>query len=1130
MQTPTLQLGIQKAFRNAVEDILSEISGILIDLVRAFVNDVLLELITKSPVPSSNKNMPPLNTPPQSCGSGAAAECSMWSELYHNVYTQEVLWASIAIFVLSFVVTKGMEILGDENVQEKLGNFDVNEKFGKVILGIALWWQIGTLVLWFAQQLTTTLAGCEGSSCSFAAEMSLAGGGEFATVIGLLLLYGLGSTLILAVVAFWVLRYIVLVSLMIVMPVLLSLSTMRIGPLSKIADTADDFISFFVTLAFAPIPAGLILFLGAQASSITGAMLTSINLGGPDAAVNLTPLVNGIVFISVPIIAGIVPVLMFKDKASDALGGYAGGVVGGSFDKVFDKLEPEDEFDSIRGQVFGRNKQKADERYSGDYDTIGERAREGARGEYDSVHERARETGRETYSSVGSAVRDTGVRAGQAAAVGGASLYHRDAVADAVKQQVSEKTDAAKEYDYKGNAVNAAVSAGGKAKGAAGSAADSAKSAAYTPYDRANQAYAGVQSQVSTIKDTEEDTVRDMWTVGEEVTNTMGDAVSAHEAMFNRGTKAGVTAGDIRDTLGTEEEKKIHSEAMLSAVKSNSTDDAYRTMLGSLTDTPRSELKNMDESELEEKVESELGEEYVSGVEELEKISDRKGGMETGVSHGDDISFNVLDGIGQMDESEDKSSVGQSLDRAIGFNPATSESGETVINTESGETMEVGVESDSSNYIRSMRTMAALANTDQSDVNDPVLKKAIEKLDESEHVGKYGEELAELTEENIENVFGIDETGKLNRGDKFLNAIKNDSKEEAYEVILERLTNVDTDGIEDDEDVRDIVKSELGESYVNGVESLKQQAEWDGNNIFDEFGLGEEQIREEVYDEIDESEIALEDEFNESVSSLKHGNVGEAEEKLARAMVGEDALEEQLQGIAEDVGREEALNTAGKLYENIQKNQMKEAGKLIAEAQNMDTSSMSNKKLESLADDIVDSASSDIKEEHSEQLEKLSEKFDEPLDEGAIESLAEQELSESLSGNTEVKEEFEDIVQTIADSQHTETAKKTLKMMSEIDPENTDDPDLKSAATRFESLDKDFEEMLDSDDIDDINASELQEELSSMSDDERASVARAISGGSSDSNLSNALDRLAVSDSWGETRYEDTTDNAENPD
>jgi tetratricopeptide (TPR) repeat protein len=1025
-----MAIGIEQAFVNAVSSVLSKISSGLIDMIRFFIDDVLIKLITQNPVPRSDADMPSLNepyadsstcssVPAYSGDSFAIKQCEMWSELYHNVYLSEVVSSAVVILVISFTIVMLSKIASEAGSSNDIvdSGYDVKERMIKVVLGLVLWWPAATTLLMFVDLVTRTLSGA--SSGGYMAGSLSGAGSSIGAVTGGLLLFGLGSTVLLAVVAFWVLRYILLVVLMVAMPVILSLWTLEIGPLKKVATASKSFFDFFIILALAPIPAGIVLLLGNSATAVTTSLLESLSLG------EFGFMIRGIIFISFPIVAGLVPVLMFKDQATNTL---AGNVVGDKVENLFtDKIGGAagvgDDYDSYADQIKSRNKDVADDKLGGEYDSVEERVASNARGDYDSVKGRVSAGAKSNAQSAVRGAQDIGARGVKGAAVGGAGLvWHRDAVADGIRERASEKKEHIQERDFKQEMVNGVKERASSAGETARQGAASAKDAALTPVDKTNQAYTGAMAQASTIRDTNEDDVRDVFGTTEAIENEMGDSISAFDAMFNRGTNA---------ATGEAEGGVNHGDQI-----------AFDTLdgMGSTTTSQ--------------------GDKEATAGDSV----DRAMGMDATQSHSNaDAIYSSFDASFREDQKED---IEESVDRiqSAGEGEIETEDVESVQETVSEATGEdiskadvysllSEEEEDNKDYTKSKRIMAAIAGTDADEVEDPVLQRSIEEYKESE-IGEYGEELTELDEDSIQKMFGVTDTAKINTGELISN-IRSKETEEAYKTLLDSLSTVDVDEYEEMEEgeLEELVESELGGEYTASIEKLQQQADWEGNNIFDEFGIGKNQIESEMFDKFDVQDIEDGDKFEEAIEYFQRGQVEKAEEALI-----------------------DAMHTVEKDGEKLV------AGK------------------------------------NQEEIDELVEELADPIDGAVLESLEDPNFTESLSGDEQIKEEFEDTLQNIADSQHTEVAQRTLKMMSEIDSNNVSDPDLKSAATRFESLEE-IEDELDVDDVE-VDMEDVQEELASMSDEERASVARAMGHGE-DNEMHTALNRLAVSESLGTARFED---------
>lgn len=356
-----MALGIQEAFEGAFKSIVGLISDAVYS-VFDMILQALIKLLTATPVPRLDAQFPPLAQPVKDCSIAGGPQCQMWSEIYHEVYlggSQGIFASVIAIalflFTISFVTGYVLNIYsthsdsrgGDTSTfsgSAALGA--LNERYLYALIGIALWWPLGTGILYLSHIFTKTLA----SASAYTGQDPQVN--AFSAAVGMIILLLASNALILIVVVFWILRYVLLLILMATMPILMAIWTMRVGPTKVLAETAGDLMNLFVTLAFAPIPAALVLLGG---SFVTGSTIVNLAPGVGNGLAQA--LVTIIIDASVPLLASLVPLIMFK-QSMDMNSTHISRKIGSKIDSATDRDKASKRLESAKsaGQKAGKAK------------------------------------------------------------------------------------------------------------------------------------------------------------------------------------------------------------------------------------------------------------------------------------------------------------------------------------------------------------------------------------------------------------------------------------------------------------------------------------------------------------------------------------------------------------------------------------------------------------------------------------------------------------------------------------------------------------------------------------------------------------------------------------------------------
>lgn len=483
--------GIQDAFEEILNTLILDPLSALFEIFL----QMAIDLFTKTPYPGKHQDGAPIFYTPSSGGrdcrglsSTAQQSCEMWSHMYHNVLMEDVMAISIALILLAIGTMYLMRSFGDVFIQDYANLQNMETRFIYAIVGVALWWHVGSLLLYFTEALGRALAGCGPGTCELAMDTGAAGAG--AGVFAAVFIYLIGNALLAAVVIFWVLRYVLLILLMGVMPVLIALWAFQVGPLRQLSDLSASIMNLFVLLAFATIPAGLIFRLG----DVLGAVAAGLP-GGAIAEVLLLA--------ALPVAAGTAPLIMFKesDAISDLSRQTFGGAAAGALKTATDPDSLEEKYEEHEEKVTTAKREAragAASIRSGEYHTYNE---EGelvqAQGASESsmmsrIGRGGRSVSERTASTASGAAKTTAV-------VGADAMYNREELNDALQEKAKQKKSAV----------------GDTLSGAASSASSRAQSAPGRALDPALQAYTGasgalntVSSEIEDIKETAKDSDR----------------------------------------------------------------------------------------------------------------------------------------------------------------------------------------------------------------------------------------------------------------------------------------------------------------------------------------------------------------------------------------------------------------------------------------------------------------------------------------------------------------------------------------------------------------------------------------------------------------------------------------------
>lgn len=339
---------------SATEDVLDGLQEVLMSVIDAvfaliaigfyilfgWILDGLTYLYMQTPHPVDQDGSPIMFD-------GSNAEDQMWRDAY-EMYTAEILPIAIGLIVLAFVLSWFTKLIST------LPFVKQNAEPGRVFfyfLLIMSWWAVMAGATMFSDGLIKGVAGGETASevasdyeqscdddCNILEEINeeiqtAADGAGWAAAFAAIILYLGGSFVVLLLIAFWTVRWLLVVLLGVGMPIFLALRAFKgtgIPVLSDVGAKAWDLWWFAV---FAPVPAALILRLGNVVTDIGTA------IDGPGGLAMFV--ISFMVSSALPIIAGIVPAYLYKSRmsaggidagsiASGAMSGGAGAVAAGS--------------------------------------------------------------------------------------------------------------------------------------------------------------------------------------------------------------------------------------------------------------------------------------------------------------------------------------------------------------------------------------------------------------------------------------------------------------------------------------------------------------------------------------------------------------------------------------------------------------------------------------------------------------------------------------------------------------------------------------------------------------------------------------------------------------------------------
>jgi len=244
---------IQGAVKNAIVGLLRELVGVFADWIDILYG-IAADYLTKTPHPN---NLSSFNPPTK----------GIWTELYAQLYQGKVVILLPTLFSLALGLAMFLNIFSEKQKKQS-----IRRAVFAYPLAISWWW-FGGWFLKFTNDLANYLVA--GASLGGSLEASL-GTSLSAVVLGLLV-YTFGATVILVIIAIYLLRQIAIFAYMVAMPLLLMFWVVPVDP---VQGWAKSMMGKFVPLVLMTLPTALLLrigamFLGSNGSSTVAASSSS---------------------------------------------------------------------------------------------------------------------------------------------------------------------------------------------------------------------------------------------------------------------------------------------------------------------------------------------------------------------------------------------------------------------------------------------------------------------------------------------------------------------------------------------------------------------------------------------------------------------------------------------------------------------------------------------------------------------------------------------------------------------------------------------------------------------------------------------------------------------------------------
>lgn len=270
----------------------------------------LLEIAIRTPYPvqAGSTDEPAL----LSADSMSSAESGIWETIYNDVYLDVALPYAIVLFMIALMLTYFGKLL------EGLPAFSMNPDLGKVFLLFLVsivWFPILTGALFLSDSLGQILSldaldnaddvgGCDqnGEDICPDAEFSDGAAESLGQVLVMIIFLVVKTALFIAALLFWVFRLVILYALGGAMPILFALMAFDEVNFPFLGDLGTKGYDMFWFVAFANIPAALILGIGTEVSvAITDSLTNQVDI----------PFLSGIITFtiktSVPLVAFLSP-------------------------------------------------------------------------------------------------------------------------------------------------------------------------------------------------------------------------------------------------------------------------------------------------------------------------------------------------------------------------------------------------------------------------------------------------------------------------------------------------------------------------------------------------------------------------------------------------------------------------------------------------------------------------------------------------------------------------------------------------------------------------------------------------------------------------------------------------------
>lgn len=302
---------IGEAIESAFSAIMGMIAGAL-NTVFGWFWEAILVMFTSTPAPVTDSQNTSFSENPSAvfytCGDSQLNCNAVWQNTY-DFYSETAKPMGIIFLVIGIMMsqaTKPMQGMFPSSFGGT-GADRVAERAVLGIIGIQLWWTIGTLVLEIALGMTQGIVSF--AMGSGAGSPNGLGSGTLAVIIIAIIIYCVAISTILIVLLFWVLRYVAIFMLMGGMPIIIGLWAFKIGPLESISDFATKIGGTFTPLAFATVPAALVIAIGQIMTDFGSSTIGSGSLGGTALAV-----VTFIIGAFIPVLAGTIPMWFFNEN------------------------------------------------------------------------------------------------------------------------------------------------------------------------------------------------------------------------------------------------------------------------------------------------------------------------------------------------------------------------------------------------------------------------------------------------------------------------------------------------------------------------------------------------------------------------------------------------------------------------------------------------------------------------------------------------------------------------------------------------------------------------------------------------------------------------------------------------